>query len=37
MDPWQGFNGGNWQYVVDVRDFIQKNYTHYMEKISRGD
>ncbi|PKM82123.1 MAG: formate C-acetyltransferase [Firmicutes bacterium HGW-Firmicutes-14] len=29
MDPWQGFNGGNWQNVVDVRDFIQKNYKPY--------
>lgn len=29
MDSWQGFKGGNWQYVVDVRDFIQKNYKPY--------
>jgi len=29
MSPWQGFNGGNWQYVIDVRDFIQKNYRPY--------
>ncbi|EKT61822.1 formate C-acetyltransferase [Providencia burhodogranariea] len=26
---WQGFNQGNWQGDVDVRDFIQKNYTPY--------
>ncbi|APC10979.1 MULTISPECIES: formate C-acetyltransferase [Providencia] len=26
---WQGFNQGNWQDNVDVRDFIQKNYTPY--------
>ena len=26
---WNGFVGGEWQRVVDVRDFIQKNYTPY--------
>lgn len=26
---WQGFADGNWQQRVDVRDFIQKNYTPY--------
>ncbi|MGI6011679.1 MAG: formate C-acetyltransferase [Ruminococcus sp.] len=26
---WNGFNGGNWQTSIDVRDFIQKNYTPY--------
>ncbi len=26
---WNGFLGGNWQNDVDVRDFIQKNYTSY--------
>ncbi|AFH95132.1 TPA: formate C-acetyltransferase [Providencia stuartii] len=26
---WQGFNQGNWKENVDVRDFIQKNYTPY--------
>ena len=26
---WDGFVGGNWQRAVDVRDFIQKNYTPY--------
>ncbi|SUO96446.1 formate C-acetyltransferase [Suttonella indologenes] len=26
---WQGFVAGNWQNEIDVRDFIQKNYTPY--------
>ena len=26
---WEGFTGGNWETNVDVRDFIQKNYTPY--------
>ena len=26
---WNGFTGGNWEKFVDVRDFIQKNYTPY--------
>ena len=26
---WEGFNGGAWQKEVNVRDFIQKNYTPY--------
>ena len=26
---WEGFDGGNWETNVDVRDFIQKNYTPY--------
>lgn len=26
---WNGFVGGQWEKVVDVRDFIQKNYTPY--------
>jgi formate C-acetyltransferase len=28
-DPWRGFVGGWWQHHVDVREFIQKNYTPY--------
>lgn len=28
-EQWKGFNSGNWTDVVDVRDFIQKNYTVY--------
>jgi len=27
--PWSGFQKGNWQSEIDVRDFIQKNYTPY--------
>ena len=26
---WEGFTGGNWETNVDVRNFIQKNYTPY--------
>ena len=26
---WDSFVGGNWQEDIDVRDFIQKNYTPY--------
>jgi formate C-acetyltransferase len=26
---WEGFRGGEWQRTVDVRSFIQKNYTPY--------
>ena len=26
---WNGFVGGKWQKEVNVRDFIQKNYTPY--------
>ncbi len=26
---WNGFVGGQWEKVVDVRDFIQRNYTPY--------
>lgn len=26
---WEGFESGNWQETIDVRDFIQKNYTPY--------
>ena len=26
---WNGFVGGTWQYEINVRDFIQKNYTEY--------
>lgn len=29
MSEWQGFQAGNWQTAIDVRDFIQKNYTPY--------
>ena len=26
---WKGFQQGNWVKEIDVRDFIQKNYTPY--------
>ena len=26
---WNGFNGGDWQNEINVRDFIQKNYKEY--------
>ncbi|MCH6258386.1 formate C-acetyltransferase [Puniceicoccaceae bacterium K14] len=26
---WRGFQGGDWETSIDVRDFIQKNYTPY--------
>ena len=28
-DAWIGFNAGTWQEAIDVRDFIQLNYTPY--------
>lgn len=28
-NAWQGFSEGDWQQEVNVRDFIQKNYTPY--------
>jgi formate C-acetyltransferase len=27
--PWQGFRGGLWQKEINIRDFIQNNYTPY--------
>ena len=29
QELWQGFRPGKWQTKIDVRDFIQKNYTPY--------
>ena len=29
MSAWEGFKRGNWCEEIDVRDFIQKNYTEY--------
>ncbi len=29
FDQWNGFENGEWQYEINVRDFIQKNYTPY--------
>lgn len=29
FEAWKGFKRGNWSRVIDVRDFIQKNYIPY--------
>src|SRR5215467_8127304 len=29
ISPWSGFNTGLWQKEINVRDFIQQNYTEY--------
>lgn len=29
FEQWNGFNKGDWQNEINVRDFIQKNYTPY--------
>ena len=29
MQAWDGFRSGNWQKTINVRDFIQRNYTPY--------
>lgn len=29
MKAWHGFKPGRWMYDIDVRDFIQKNYSPY--------
>lgn len=29
MNAWEGFKSGKWQESIDVRNFIQKNYTPY--------
>ncbi|MBM6775027.1 formate C-acetyltransferase [Olsenella profusa] len=29
QEAWQGFVSGNWEHQIDVRDFIQRNYTPY--------
>ena len=29
QNAWRDFNGGSWEKHVDVREFIQKNYTPY--------
>ena len=29
IPEWRGFKGGLWQKAIDVRDFIQQNYTPY--------
>jgi len=34
FEQWQGFNLGNWMNEIDVRHFIQTNYTPYQEDES---
>ena len=29
MNQWNGFKNGQWSKTVDVRNFIQENYTPY--------
>jgi len=29
VDPWRGFRGQTWRERINVRDFIQANYTPY--------
>ena len=29
MKAWKNFNGGDWEREINVRDFIQRNYTPY--------
>ena len=29
FDAWEGFKGSKWKEQIDVRDFIQNNYTPY--------
>ena len=29
FDAWNGFQNGDWQKEIDVRSFIQTNYTPY--------
>jgi len=26
---WKGFKGGHWQEEINIRDFIQQNFTQY--------
>ena len=33
-ENWWGFVGGDWQQSINVRDFIQKNYTEYLGEDS---
>jgi formate C-acetyltransferase len=29
QQAWQGFDGGNWQFDINVRDFVNRNYSPY--------
>ncbi|MFA7367486.1 MAG: formate C-acetyltransferase [Bacilli bacterium] len=31
MEAWKSFKVGKWQTSIDVRDFIQQNYTEYLD------
>lgn len=31
FSEWNNFNSGEWENAINVRDFIQKNYTEYRE------
>ena len=31
---WEGFRTGEWRHLVNVRNFIQKNYTPYTGESS---
>ena len=35
VEAWNGFTPGHWVDNIDVRDFIQKNYTPYVFHASR--
>ena len=30
FEQWNDFNSGDWSKEINVRDFIQKNYTPYL-------
>ena len=30
LEPWRSFTDGRWNTTIDVRDFIQRNYTPYV-------
>ena len=34
-EEWKGFTTGEWAKEVNVRDFIQKNYTPYEQVLHR--
>ena len=35
-DAWEGFVRGPWAEDIDVRDFIQRNYTPSIRKAARN-
>ena len=37
FDQWEGFGGHLWKEEVNVRDFIQHNYTQYDGEINFGE